>query len=178
MDMDTSPHRSLPSQLRRTFATIAASSACWLTPSSAHAVDGCLVLLCFAAPSWRVIPQCVPPIVQVLADLALGRAFPTCDMAGEGNSASHQWSSAPEFCPPQYTLLVNPRTMVYACEYKGAVSVEIDGAFWSRTWWSMRGDTVTEYAATAKESLGTWDTRFDDDYAAWQAQQPPVCEGC
>lgn len=28
----------------------------------ARAVDGCLVLLCFAAPSWRAIPQCVPPI--------------------------------------------------------------------------------------------------------------------
>ena len=28
-------------------------------PSAAHAVDGCLVLLCFAAPSWKSIPQCV-----------------------------------------------------------------------------------------------------------------------
>ena len=37
-----------------------------LAPTPARAVDGCLVLLCFAAPSWRSIPQCVPPIKQVL----------------------------------------------------------------------------------------------------------------
>ena len=40
----------------------------------AMALDGCLVLLCLAAPSWRAIPQCVPPIRQLLRDLALGRA--------------------------------------------------------------------------------------------------------
>ena len=51
----------------------------------AAAVDGCLVLLCFAAPSWRAIPECVPPVRQVLHDLAKGKAFPTCPMAGEGN---------------------------------------------------------------------------------------------
>ena len=28
-----------------------------ITPRQAHAVDGCLVLLCFAAPSWRSIPR-------------------------------------------------------------------------------------------------------------------------
>ena len=65
-----------------------------ITPRRAHAVDGCLVLLCFAAPSWRSIPQCVPPIRQVLRDLARGKPFPTCGMAGAGNSASHAWASA------------------------------------------------------------------------------------
>lgn len=69
----------------------------------ARAVEGCLVLLCFAAPNWRAIPQCVPPIRQVLLDLARGRAFPTCGMAGAGNSAAHAWASAPGNCPPQYT---------------------------------------------------------------------------
>jgi len=152
------------------------ATAMAFAPTSARAVDGCLVLLCFAAPSWRAIPQCVPPVVQVLADLALGRPFPTCDMAGQGNTATHQWSRAPDFCPPQYTLLVNPRNIIYACGYKGAVTVEIDGAFWSRTWWSMRGDTVTEYAESAKESLGTWETQYEDDYAVWLATQPPACE--
>jgi hypothetical protein len=28
-----------------------------LSPTAARAVDGCLVLLCFAAPSWRAVPQ-------------------------------------------------------------------------------------------------------------------------
>lgn len=55
----------------------------------AHAVDGCLVLLCFAAPNWRAIPACVPPIRQVLRDLARGKPFPTCVMAGAANSAHH-----------------------------------------------------------------------------------------
>src|SRR5881396_2757238 len=71
-----------------------------------RAVDGCLVLLCFAAPSWRSIPQCVPPINQVLRDLARGRPFPTCAMAGAGNSANNAWASAPSYCPPQYTRVV------------------------------------------------------------------------
>jgi len=55
----------------------------------------------------------------------------------------------------------------------GAVSVTIDGAPWTRTWWSFRGDTVTEFMPAAKTGLGTWDTRFDDDYTAWLSLQPP-----
>ena len=46
------------------------------SPRPAQAADGCQVLLCFAAPNWRAIPQCVPTINQVLRDLALGRGFP------------------------------------------------------------------------------------------------------
>lgn len=142
--------------------------------ANAHAVDGCLVLLCFAAPSWRAIPQCVPPIKQVLRDLARGRPFPTCAMAGAGNSASHAWASAPDRCPPQYTRADHGlNAPIYTCDYLGAVSVSIHGAPFARTWWSMAGDTVTEFSPAAKAQLGTWDTRFDDDYAAWQAALPP-----
>ena len=152
----------------------------------AMALDGCLVLLCLAAPSWRAIPQCVPPIRQLLRDLALGRAFPTCGMSGAGNTASHHWSSAPGFCPPQYITVIEAESAPsYLCQYDGAVSVEIDGALWARTWWSMRGDTVTEFTDVAKVTLGNWDTRFDDDYDAWLAAQPPAppeppsdCQGC
>jgi len=152
----------------------------------AMALDGCLVLLCLAAPSWRAIPQCVPPIRQLLRDLALGRAFPTCGMSGAGNTASHHWSSAPGFCPPQYITVIEAESAPsYLCQYDGAVSVEIDGALWARTWWSMRGDTVTEFTDVAKVTLGNWDTRFDDDYDAWLAAQPPSppepppdCQGC
>ena len=145
-----------------------------ITPRLAQAVDGCLVLLCFAAPSWRSIPQCVPPIRQVLRDLARGKPFPTCAMAGGGNSASHAWASAPGYCPPQYTRVFDGESgPIYSCDYTGAVSVSINGAPFARTWWTMAGDTVTEFSPAAKTQLGTWDTRFDDDYAAWLASLPP-----
>lgn len=145
-----------------------------LTPRPAQAVDGCLVLLCFAAPSWRAIPQCVSPIRQVLRDLARGKAFPTCGMAGAGNSASHTWASAPAFCPPQYTRVFEGESgPIYSCDYTGAVSVSVNGAPFARTWWTMAGDTVTEFSPAAKTQLGTWDARFDDDYAAWFASLPP-----
>ena len=147
-----------------------ALSAMLLTSPVAIAADGCLVLLCFAAPSWRAIPQCVPPIREVLRDLARGRAFPTCAMAGPGNSASHQWSSAPGNCPPQYTRVTETdHGPVFSCDYNGAVSVAINGAPFARTWWSVAGDTVTEFSAGAKTELGSWDNRFEDDYAVWLA---------
>ncbi|WP_428424404.1 hypothetical protein [Methylibium sp.] len=145
------------------------------TPMPAKAVDGCLVLLCFAAPSWRSIPQCVPPIHQVLRDLARGKPFPTCAMAGAGNTASHAWARAPSNCPPQYTrVFEGPSRPIYSCDYAGAVSVSINGAPFARTWWSMAGDSVTEFSPAAKTQLGTWDTRFDDDYATWLASWPPT----
>ena len=37
----------------------------------------------------------------------------------------------------------------------------------------LGGDTVTEFSPAAKAQLGTWDTKFDDDYAAWFAALPP-----
>jgi hypothetical protein len=138
--------------------------------SPAKAVDGCLVLLCFAAPSWRAIAQCVPPIQEVLRDLARGRPFPSCGMSGSGNGADNRRSSAPGFCPPQYMdAVILESSSDYYCRFDGAVSVTINGSQWSRTWWSFRGDTVTEFTPEAKASLGTWDTRFDDDLAAWLA---------
>lgn len=145
-----------------------------LAPAPAHAVDGCLVLLCFAAPSWRSVPQCVPPIRQVLRDLARGRAFPTCGMAGAGNTARHRWASAPGFCPPQYTRTHDGESgPLVTCDYMGAVSVSIEGALFARTWWNMGGDTVTDFSPVAKRQLGSWDTRFDDEHAAWLSALPP-----
>jgi hypothetical protein len=146
-----------------------------LAPTAARAVDGCLVLLCFAAPSWRAIPGCVPPIRQVLRDLARGKAFPTCAMAGAGNSASHRWASAPGFCPPQYTLEPSGEgSLSHECAFVGAISVAIRGVPFARTWWNMGGDTATEFSPDAKAQLGAWDTRFDDDYAAWLAARSMV----
>jgi hypothetical protein len=169
--------KSKPNPMARGAVAAGVLALALVAAASAHAADGCLVLLCFAAPSWRSIPQCVPPIKQVLRDLARGKAFPTCGMAGAGNSARHAWANAPDYCPPQYTRVVDhgdgPQ---YYCDYTGAVSVSINGAFFARTWWTTTGRTVTEFSPAAKAQFGTWDTRFDDDYAAWLAALPPPVE--
>ena len=41
----------------------------------------------------------------------------------------------------------------------------------------MAGDAVTEFSASAKNQLGSWDTRFDTEYAAWLASQPSPFAG-
>lgn len=139
-----------------------------LAPSTARAVDGCLVLLCFAAPSWKSVPQCVPPIRKVLRDLARGKAFPTCGMTGAGNSARHVWARAPGNCPPQYSRAHETESgPIYTCDYTRAITVTIDGKPFTRTWWDMGGDTVTDFCPVAKSQLGTWDTRYDNDHANW-----------
>jgi hypothetical protein len=138
-----------------------------------RALDGCLILLCLAAPSWRAVPQCVPPVSQLFRDLARGKSFPSCSMSGGGNTANHAWSNAPAFCPPQYTRFVDDNSAAnYRCDYAGAISVSINGVPFSRTWWSVAGDSVTEFSLSAKTQLGTWDTRFDDDYARWVTSLP------
>jgi hypothetical protein len=164
---------SLPSLVTHALGLLIAAVLA-LVPATAKAVDGCLVLLCLAAPSWRAIPQCVPPVQQVFKDLAKGKPFPTCSMSGAGNSANHAWSSAPAFCPPHYTRVIDGESApIYQCDYSGAISVSINGAPFSRTWWSFGGDSVTDFSPAAKTQLGTWDTRFDDDYAKWLAALPP-----
>lgn len=171
------PEPGLTSRLRMALAgallaILAALAA--LAPSPAHAVDGCKVLLCLAAPSWRSIPECVPTINQLHRDLARGKPFPVCSMAGAGNSANNAWASAPGYCPPQYTRVFDGESgPIYTCDYAGAVTVNINGVPFTRTWWNAGGDTVTEFTPAAKAQLGTWDTKFDDDYAAWFAALPP-----
>lgn len=169
---------SLPRRLTATLASAATGfllTMGLLVPSTARAVDGCLVLLYFAAPSWKAIPQCVPPIRQVLRDLARGRAFPSCGMAGSGNSANHNWARVPGNCPPQYTRVHESESgTTYTCDYSGAVSVSIDGKPFTRTWWTMGGDTVTDFSPDTKAQLGSWDTRFDDEHSAWKAALPPA----
>lgn len=176
MSLRTNVIKALPSakglltRHPRTMLALAATLA--LVAPPALAVDGCLVLLCLAAPSWSAIPQCVPPVTQVLRDLARGRPFPTCAMSGAGNSGSHQWASAPGNCPPQYTYASEMENgFTYSCGYTGVVSIRIDGAPWSRTWWTTGGQTVTDFSPAAKARMGTWNTKYDDDYAAWSAAQ-------
>ena len=159
--------------LRRLGTFVCCAAA--LTPVPSQAVDGCTVLLCLAAPSWRAVEQCVPPVRQLLRDLARGKGFPTCAMSGAGNAASHAWSAPPDFCPPQYTHVHDgPNGVIYTCDYTGAISVSVDGVPFARTWWSLDGDSVTEFSAAAKAQLGSWDKRFDDEFAAWLAMRPPV----
>lgn len=140
----------------------------------AHAVDGCTVMLCLAAPDWKQVPMCVPPVRELLDDLKRGRPFPTCDTGGDGNESGHRWSSAPDFCPPQYTRTAEPGdgAPYPICDYAGAITITVLGTVWTRTWWSPDGPTVTEFSDAAKAQLGTWDTRFEDDYAAWLAALP------
>jgi hypothetical protein len=96
-------------------------------------------------------------------------------MAGAGNSASNAWAGAPANCPPQYTRVADGENgPIYSCDYTGAISVSINSIPFARTWWSMGGDTRTEFSSVAKAQLGTWDTGFDDDYAAWLGAQPPA----
>jgi hypothetical protein len=155
-------------------AGIVTAASCALWPHPAHAVDGCLVLLCLAAPSWSAIPQCASPVRQLFRDLARGKPFPSCAMSGASSTAGNRWTSAPTFCPPQYTRVFDGESgPLYSCDYGGCVSVSIDGSLFARTWWSFGGDTVTEFTSNAKATLGAWDTRFDDDYARWLAMQPP-----
>jgi len=171
--MQTVPHHSTASRTGH-FTRLTAGLALLIASTTAAAVDGCQVLLCLAG-NWRSIQQCVPPVVQVLKDLARGKAFPTCDLGGSGSSASPAWASAPGNCPPQYTRAFDTEsTTVYTCDYAGAISVMVDGVLFTRTWWSMAGDSVTEYTPAAKQRLGSWDTRFDDDLAIWVTSIPPA----
>ena len=52
------------------------------------------------------------------------------------------------------------------------MSVSVNGEPFARTWWNMGGDSVTEFSPAAKAQLGSWETKFDDDYAAWLASLP------
>jgi hypothetical protein len=166
---------STPTTRSHQFLILLALISTLAASASARAVDGCQVLLCFAAPNWRAIPQCVPPITQVLHDLARGKPFPSCGMSGAGNSATHAWSEAPTFCPPQYThAFATESGMSYYCDFVGAVSVTVNGQLFARTWWTMDGGSSTDFSPYAKAQFGSWDSRFDDDYAAWLQARPPV----
>ena len=138
---------SRPSSIGRLATLFALTmSIAWaaLQPLPARAADGCLVLLCLAAPSWQNIGQCIDPVRSVLNDLLHGRPFPTCDMSGSDNRATNQWSNAPSYCPPQYTHSFDLQSgTVYGCDYDGAVEVDVAGVLWTRTWWRSGGDSVT-----------------------------------
>ena len=137
---------------------------------SAHAVDGCKLLLCMAG-NWQNISQCTPTVRQALRDVARGRAWPTCTMAG--NNASGNQFVAPAQCPEQYrTMSTDWRDrVVYSCPFSGVIHIAVEGQPWSRTWWSPSGDSVVEWLPAAKAALANspdaMDAQFDRDHAAW-----------
>jgi len=150
-----------------------------LVHRAAEAVDGCMVILCLAAPKWREVPMCVPVIHQLHRDLARGRPFPVCNTAGPNNWTENTWASAPGNCPEHYTRLVEgPNRPMPVCDYAGVVTVYVNGAPFTRTWWNADADSVTEFTPAAKAQLGTWDPKFDDDHALWLALQPPPPPAC
>ena len=167
-------------------------------PASARAADGCTVLLCLAG-NWRNISQCVPPVRQALRDLMLGRGFPVCGFASApsysitlpassgaaaangvpaptvpaSSQATLRWAEG-DFCPPQYrTIIEGESTSTSLCAFAGAIEVTIGGQLWNRTWWSMTGDSVTEWTSAARASMpqASADDRFERDYEAWRAEQ-------
>lgn len=180
---------------------------CWVPQAAAQGVssNGCTVLLCLAG-NWRAISACVPPVRQALRDLMRGRALPFCSFASPqsldlstpgpapvaagipaipvgAQQATQRWSSA-DFCPVQYRLTAELEAGTSTtCSFSGAIEVTIGGNLWSRTWWNMNGDTVTEWTSTARPAFpaGAIDDQFERDFLAWQQRQqeratPPESE--
>lgn len=164
---------ALVARLRRvSLASALIASAMVMAAPAAHAADGCKVLLCLAG-NWSAIGECVPPVREVLRDLARGRPFPTCAMAGAGNSASLSWASEAT-CPPMYSNYNADSGRWESCTYAGSFNVRVEDADWSTVFWSWGGDTSTWYTPKAKSKLGSFiDPKYDADQAAWEAAHPP-----
>ncbi len=137
----------------------------------ARAVDGCVILLCLAG-SWSSIPQCVGPVRQLFRDLARGKPFPTCAMArGPGGSRALAERATEQNCPRQYSSWGGESGAVFSCAFRGVIRVEVAGAPWASVWWSVGGDSVTQYSDAAKAQLGSgnYSTAYDDELARWLA---------
>ncbi|HYA65748.1 MAG TPA: hypothetical protein VEE84_03620 [Burkholderiaceae bacterium] len=156
----------------------------------AHAVDGCLVLLCLAG-NWSAIGECVPPVEQVFADLALGQPFPTCAFASApvlpasaqatqsvASMTAATTVNGPTFatleglsqanCPVQYAQELFG---TFSCSgFVGSINVTVNGVPWSQTLWSPDGGGVTCYSAAAETALAISNTPCDQALAAYNAR--------
>lgn len=147
---------------------------------SAHAVDGCKLLLCISG-NWKGIPMCVPVVQQALKDLAKGKGWPTCSMSGAGNNGYFSWTNEAT-CPPFYSNY-NPESGAWqSCNYAGVVSVQMNGAWWSDVFVDVWGgsNTSTRYSDAARAQLaptGQLDPTYDNDAAAYVPPPPPPPEG-
>ena len=156
---------------------------------AARAVDGCVVLLCLAG-NWSAIAQCVPPVEQLFADLALGQPFPSCAFASApslpassapalaaampaieagGSTAAVLEGITQQNCPVQYAIELDGQ-FVSCSGYFGLIRVTVNGVPWSQTLWSPGGASVTCYSSTAETSLGISNTACDQALAAYNAR--------
>jgi hypothetical protein len=133
----------------------------------ARAVDGCKVLLCLAG-NWQAIGECVPPVEQALADMALGAPFPSCSFASApsfaapsaaspiraSNVAIPQFSVNSTSCPPQGTSVFRWGSMtLYRCAYQGAIPLYVNGQLWSTTYWNSSGGYLTVPTAAIRPAM-------------------------
>lgn len=151
-------------------AAVAAVSFGVSTPP-AQAVDGCLLLMCLAAPKPKEIPMCAMTIRDYLHDAARGKPFPGCGgMSGQSNVDASN-------CPPQYITMVQTSVDVLTpvCRWTGVTVTYVDGQVFTRAWWNQAGESVIEYTPDARARLaagnGQIDPTWDLDLAAWQAAQ-------
>ena len=152
--------------------TAAALLVALAVPVAAHAVDGCQVMLCMSG-NWKGIPLCVPPVRQVLKDLARGKPLPSCSMGDGGSAANHQWATRAN-CPPMYSLYHMDSGAWVGCRYAGVISVKVDGAPWADVFWSRQGNTSTRHHTAARAALGDQlDTTYDDDLRMWRTRPGP-----
>jgi len=144
-----------------------------LVTLSAHAVDGCTVVLCLANPAgWDKISQCVPPIEQLFRDLAEGDSFPSCNMNGSSssgqNSATSSYASGSN-CPAQYRYMTGPNGDIPACSMIGVITVSINGQPWNETWWNYSGSVTKSYPSAI--ASGASNDQWQQSLAAFNQQQ-------
>ena len=139
----------------------------------ARADWACEVILCLANPQGpTAVSACVPPIKKLWSELVKGHGFPFCDMktsGASGNGASYQWASG-DYCPPQYTYWGGPEGSTLLCQMQGAVSINLNGKLYNRTWWSGNATVTENLSPEASRELGA-STQFQQDYADWKARQ-------
>jgi hypothetical protein len=165
-------HLNHSGESRMNFKSMFCAGTLALASFAAHADDwGCRVVLCLANPAGpTAVAECVPPIERLWSELAKGHGFPFCDMntsGASGNSANHAWASG-GYCPPQYTYYAEDGTLM--CAFRGAVSINVNNKPYNRTWWNGRTTVTENYSTEARNTPGA-STKFDQDYAAWKAQQ-------
>jgi len=137
-----------------------------LTAAHAFAADGCKVLLCLAG-NWSSIAQCRPDVEEAIRDVARGRGWPSCSMAGAGNAANLAWSDE-SVCPAFYSIYDADTGAWKSCAYAAVIHVSVNGAHWLDLYWQPGSATTsTRYFAPARAALAALDPRYDLDAASW-----------
>jgi hypothetical protein len=168
-----SPMKSTRFKVKSWFLGMALAMLSMFAASSAHAVDGCKLLLCLAG-NWRNISECRPTVLEAFRDMARGRPFPTCGMSGAGNSAGNNWADQ-STCPAMYRQYDSESGAYSGCTYPCRITVNINGALWSHVYWDFSGNTTTWYSDTARTQLtqpnaAPLDDTFYTDLMRWNSQ--------